>query len=361
MPYSLSHRRAARTTGAWLLVVAGLVAGLSTGCRAQGQPSLKDEFRKLLIGGRQPSPLNPEVVSTMDVEMNRVERVRFTPEPGHDAVALIYRPKAEGKYPAIVVQHFLGGTKEEMKPLIGPLAQKGFVVAAIDGRYRGDRKNGKDLQTAMLESLRSGKGHPFLLDTAYDVTRLIDYLQSRPDVDPTRIGMTGVSEGGIITWMVAAADDRVKVAAPVIGVTAFGTALQKVEAVEAQAKAGAFSTLIAEYGKDIGEKDPAKVLRAAWDKLVPGMLDRFDAPHLVPLIAPRALLISSHELDELFPLDGAKLVVDAARARYKEGNAEDRLQHRVSPGLTHAQLDFFEFLSVAAWLERWLKMPEPGN
>ncbi len=47
---------------------------------------------------------------------------------------------------------------------------------------------------------------------------LLDYLESRDDVDPTRIGMTGVSLGGMHTWLVAAADPRVAVAAPMIGV-----------------------------------------------------------------------------------------------------------------------------------------------
>ncbi len=47
---------------------------------------------------------------------------------------------------------------------------------------------------------------------------LLDYLESRPDVDARRIGMTGVSLGGMHTWLTAAADPRVAVAAPMIGV-----------------------------------------------------------------------------------------------------------------------------------------------
>ena len=47
---------------------------------------------------------------------------------------------------------------------------------------------------------------------------LLDYLDARPDVDSARIGMTGLSLGGMHTWLAAALDDRVAVAAPMIGV-----------------------------------------------------------------------------------------------------------------------------------------------
>jgi len=59
------------------------------------------------------------------------------------------------------------------------------------------------------------------------------------------------------------------------------------------------------------------VIQAAWDRLVPGLRDRFDADRLLPLIAPRPLLILSHEKDELMPLVGAREAYVAARARYQ--------------------------------------------
>ena len=54
---------------------------------------------------------------------------------------------------------------------------------------------------------------------------MCDLLQARPDVDPSRVGMTGVSLGGMHTWLCAALDERVAVAAPMIGVQNFGWAL----------------------------------------------------------------------------------------------------------------------------------------
>jgi dienelactone hydrolase len=343
------------------LLTLALIAALAIGCRAQepaAQPSLREEFRKLVLADRRPCELKPQPIAQTSVGNVQVERVRFTPEPGHDAVALIYRPQAEGKRPAVIVQHFLGGSKDHIlfAPLLNNLAQKGFVAVAIDGRYRGERQNGKSLEAAMVEALRTGKGRPFLLDTAYDITRLLDYLETRPDVDATKIGMTGFSEGGILTWMCAVLDDRIKAAAPIIGVTCFGETLSAAEGPEVQARVRLFDAVLKEYAMDLGETQVnGKVLRAAWDKLVPGMLDRFDAPRMVPLIAPRPLLIHCHEQDEIFPLAGAQKVFAAAKARYAEQKAEDRIDFRVSPGFKHAQLNLTAISGMVEWMERWLK------
>src|SRR5207247_4754279 len=105
------------------------------------------------------------------------------------------------------------------------LAAGGFLAAAIDGRYHGERtKAGYD--DAILRAYRTGKEHPFLYDTVWDVMRLIDYLETRDDVDPKRIGVIGISKGGIETYLAAAADPRIAVAVPCIGVQSFRWGLE---------------------------------------------------------------------------------------------------------------------------------------
>jgi dienelactone hydrolase len=347
-----------------------LLGGAALGCRAQvaatpaAAVSTRDEFRRLVMGNRKTGDLNVQPVSASDLGKVHIERVRFTPEEGQSAVAVIYRPKEDGKYPAIVFQHFLGGSKDHllMIPLMNSLAQKGYVVAAIDGRYRGERQNGKSLEAAMLEALRSGKGHPFLIDTTFDVTRLIDLLVTRPEVDAQRIGMTGISEGGIITWMSTFVDDRIKVAVPIIGVTCFGECFNA-DGPESAARVKMFEPLLKEYAKDQGtEKIDGKLLRSAWEKLVPGMLDRFDAPKVLPLLAPRPVLILSHEKDELFPVDGAQKAFASAQARYRELNVPDRVDFRVAAGLAHGGFNLQEINSLHEWMDRWLKAaPAPAK
>ncbi len=343
-------------------LVASLWGSLAVGCRAQAPASLRDEFRKLVQTDRAPVALNPRPISDTAVGDSRVEKVRIATELGEEAVVLIHRPKAEGRYPTVVFQHFLGGSKDypALTLLYGALVQRGFLVAAIDGRYRGERQNGVSLDAAMLQALRTGKGRPFLIDTAYDLTRLLDYLQTRPDVDSARIGMSGFSEGGILTWMTAVADDRIRVAVPIIGVTAFGETLRMQTGPDVEARVRLFTPLLTEYAKDLGEPGPnARVLREAWSKLVPGMLDRFDAPNLLPHVAPRPMLVMSHEKDELFPVIGAQKAVDAAKVRYLELSAADRLDFRIAPGLGHAPTNTLQLLGemtgMVTWMERWLK------
>lgn len=66
-----------------------------------------------------------------------------------------------------------------------------------------------------------GKRPPLFYDTVWDVMRLIDYLSTRDDVDPARIGLFGLSKGGIETYLTAAVDPRVAVAVPCLAVQGF--------------------------------------------------------------------------------------------------------------------------------------------
>lgn len=97
---------------------------------------------------------------------------------------------------------------------------------------------------------QSGSEHPFLIDNVRDLCALLDYLTSRPDVDASRIGMTGVSLGGMHTWLCAALDRRVAAAAPMIGVQGFGWAVEhdhfqgRVDSLRA-----AFASICAAEGK----------------------------------------------------------------------------------------------------------------
>lgn len=72
---------------------------------------------------------------------------------------------------------------------------------------------------------RDGGELPFLIDNVRDLQRLLDFLEAQPFVDPERIGMAGVSLGGMHTWLCAAMDTRVAAAAPLIGVQGFQWAI----------------------------------------------------------------------------------------------------------------------------------------
>jgi dienelactone hydrolase len=272
---------------------------------------------------------------------------------------VVIRPEsAAGRLPAVLVQHWLGGNKEELaiQVLLWQLATRGYVAVAIDGRHRGERARGRSLEAAMQETLRTGRGRPWLVDTVYDLLRTLDYVQSRPDVDPERIGMAGISEGGFETWMAAAADPRIKVAVPVVGVTRFRDLMPNITLAAGHARIKLLRPVLDAYAKQTGAAQVDEALvQKAWDRLLPGFRERFDADRIVPLIAPRPLLILVHEKDELIPLAGAEAVHAAARERYRALKAEDRLQFRIAPGLSHAGQDMLEVQALFEWFDRWLK------
>ena len=74
----------------------------------------------------------------------------------------------------------------------------------------------------MLETYRTGEGHPYLYDTVWDVIRLReDSLETRADIDTKRIGVMGVLQKVYEAYL-AAVDPRIAVAVPVIGVPRSG-------------------------------------------------------------------------------------------------------------------------------------------
>lgn len=99
----------------------------------------------------------------------------------------------------------------------------------MDARYHGRRAtpNVDDAragyQDAIFRAWLTRDQRPFLLDNIADLRQILDLLESRPDVDASRIGMAGLSLGGMHTWLCAALDTRIAVAAPVIGVGALLT------------------------------------------------------------------------------------------------------------------------------------------
>src|SRR4051812_202417 len=144
---------------------------------------------------------------------------------------LTRNPSGSSRRPVVIALHGTGGTKESQLPLLHALADHGFIAIAIDGRYHGARakagKGAEEYQQAILRAWREpGREHPFYYDTAWDVSRLIDYLVTREDVDATRIGLIGTSKGGIETYLAAAADERIACAVPCIGVQSFRWALE---------------------------------------------------------------------------------------------------------------------------------------
>ena len=106
------------------------------------------------------------------------------------------------------------------------------------------------------------------------MVRAVDLLQSLPEVDGERIGVTGRSGGGAYSWWVAAIDERIKCAVPVAGIT------------------------------DLRNHVVDGCVEGHCDCMFMVNTYRWDYPMLAALVAPRPLLISNTDSDRIFPLDG---------------------------------------------------------
>ena len=212
---------------------------------------------------------------------------------------LVLQPKDDvtTRRPVVIVLHGTGGTKEGNLSMMKLLAEAGFIAVGPDGRYHGERSaegtGTKTYYAAIAQAYRDGKSHPWLYDTVFDVTRLIDYLQTRPDVDAKRIGLMGFSKGGMETYLAAAADVRVAAAVPCISVQDFRWGLDhdlwhhRINTVQ-----GAYDAAAKQSHAD--PADP-KFVQQFYDRVVPGIDGEFDCPNMLTLIAPRPLLVVNGE------------------------------------------------------------------
>jgi dienelactone hydrolase len=263
---------------------------------------------------------------------------------------------SSGRRPAVICLHGTGGKKEDELAFMSDLARAGFVAAAIDGRYHGARtqsgKGSTEYVDAILRTFRTGKEHPFFFDTVWDVMRLVDYLETRDDIDPKRIGLFGISKGGIETYLTAAADVRIAAAVPCIGVESFRWAAEN---NSWQSRIGTIQAAFDAAAQECGiEKPGGEFVHTFYERVAPGLDREFDGPAMVPLIAPRPLLSINGEIDPRTPRPGLDLCADAARAAYRTDGAEDKFVLRIQPNTGHKVLP--ESMTAAHdWFVRWLK------
>ena len=293
-----------------------------------------------LLGGfpGERVPLAPEVTDWIDEGAYVRERVVFTSEPGVRVPAWLLVPHAipPGRPVAgLLCLHGHGRGKDDVVGIAASpkdrrrlralhydyarrFAARGYVVLAPDARAFGERgRDGMGCGWAMAASLLLGR--TLVGGRVWDAMRAVDYLQSRPEVDPARIGCVGFSWGGTHTMWTAALDERIATA--VIS--------------------GAFGT----FGETLIEADECPC------QYVPGVLWVADLPDLVAAIVPRPLLIEQGRDDPLASPATMRTAQARVRDAYDLLGAGERLAldrfaggHRFGGG------------QAFAWIDRWLAM-----
>jgi dienelactone hydrolase len=344
----------------WKFVAAAAFALLgSLPAWADGTAGTRAAFLKVI--DRPTVAAKPELTELPAVDGLRKEHLWFQSDAAERVPGYLVLPdpaQFKGRRPVVIALHGTGGNKDEgqIAGIVLKAAKAGFIGVAIDGRFHGERtkagRGAAEYNVAIARAFVTGEGHPFYFDTAWDVMRLVDYLSTRKDVDAARIGLTGISKGGIETYLTAAADTRIAAAVPYIGVQSFKWSLDngqwKARIATIQT---AFDASAATAGKPAGSAD---FVREFYARVVPGIDGQFDGPAMLSATAPRPVLVINADSDANTPIAGVRLSVETARPVYAAAGAQDKLMfviqentpHRVNPESIDAGI---------AWFVRWLK------
>jgi dienelactone hydrolase len=336
-----------------------VVLAAASSASALSQPPDAERTRSAFLEmiARPRVPLAPEVRPRGDAGSYRAEQFSFASEKAERVPGVFMKAaRTTDRRPVVILLHGTGSRKEEFLALMRTLADRGFATAAIDARHHGARiaakygSGNEQYFAAMLDTYLTGKGRPYLYDTVWDVMRLVDYLETRADVDPKRIGVMGISRGGTEAYLAAAVDPRVAAAVPIIGVQGFRWALDN---DQWRPRVGTFLPPVEGAARHDQVPVDAAFVRRFYDRVVPGIYGDYDAGSMLGLIAPRPVLVINGDSDPRTPLAGVQEAVAAARSVYTRIGVEDRLGLYLQPNAAHVFTPVAE-LVMADWFAKWL-------
>jgi dienelactone hydrolase len=318
----------------------------TAGSIANRQRWVTDTLWRLAGGQLERTPLRPRVTGSFDRSGYRLEKVVYESRPEFFITANLYIPTAgTPPFPGVLFQmgHSLDGKAyDPYQRCCQGLARLGFVVLAFDPMGQGERIyypagiGRTRLRSADDEHTYPGKQMLLIGDTAtrlqlWDAIRSLDYLASRPEVNPKKLGATGQSGGATISMLLAAVDDRLSAAVVSCGNTE--------------------NVACANFNP------PGSTDDAEQDLLGSGPLG-FDRWDLLYPLAPKPLLVTVSSRDFFgtysprYIANGWEEYRKLARIYALLGH-KDRLAWADSP-LPH-NLGYFLRLRTYQWFERWLK------
>jgi dienelactone hydrolase len=344
----------------------------------QDLPAWKRQARAIVLELLHYAPVRcdprPDVVEKIDRGDHIREKVYFNTTPDIRVPAYVLIPKAGKRpLPAIVALHdhgafYLWGKEKLVEnddehvaltdfrksyyggnPIASVLVRQGYVVVVTDMFYWGERRllldddpadwrerprgmaaervNAFNARASQHEALvaraifTAGFSWPGVM--FWDDIRTVDYLLTRPEVDPTRIGCVGLSVGGFRSCHLAALDDRIKAAVVVGWMASFPAQLKK------------------HMRNSVG-----------FTMLVPGLYRHLDYPDVASLAMPAALLVINGSKDALFELEGVRACFDKLRACYQKAGVPQKFRARLydSPHEFNGAMQ----AEAWAWLQKWI-------
>ncbi|MFN0051811.1 MAG: alpha/beta hydrolase family protein [Planctomycetales bacterium] len=298
-----------------------------------------DEYRRQLAEmlGLDPvperTPLKPVITGTLEHEEFVVEKLHFQSRPGLYVTGNLYLPK-ERAAPAPAILYVCGhgkvkegevsfGNKTHYQHHGAWFARHGYVCLTIDTIQLGEIEGLHHGTHNLRHWWWNARGYTPAGVEAWNGIRALDYLETRPEVDRERIGVTGRSGGGAYSWWIAALDERIKVAVPVAGIT------------------------------DLENHVVDGTVEGHCDCMFQVNTYRWDFAQVAALVAPRPLLISNTDKDTIFPLEGVVRVHEQVRRIYKLHGAEKNLGLQITEG-PHADTQELH-IHAFRWFNRFLK------
>ncbi len=317
-----------------------------------------------------------DVVERVDCGDYVREKLYFNTTPDIRVPAYLLLPKGgPERKPAIVALHDHGGffvwgkekivETEDEHPVLAEfkatyysgrsvaseLARRGYIVIAIDMFYWGERRllmaddppEWFDRERMSAEDVaafnRRASANTWLTGTGLfeagitwagvmftDDIRTVDYLVSRPDVDPDRIGCCGLSVGGFRSAHLAGLDPRIKAAVVVGWMSTYGGMLQS-------------------HLTSIGPM-----------KIMPGLYQQMDLPDVVSMNCPGGLMVINGMKDGLFPTEGVNAAFEKIGQVYAKAGVPERFEGVWYDGPHEFNSEMQD--KAYAWLDRWLKATE---
>ncbi len=298
----------------------------------------RSELRRKILnawGGfpERPCPLEPRILGTLPRDGYRVEKVVFQTRPGIWMTANAYVPGVSGKVPAVLVVHGhwrLAKQEPVVQARCLGLVKQGFFVLAVDAFGAGERGLGKALgeyHGEMVAATLLPVGLPLCGLQVYENQRAVDYLLTRPEVDGSRLGVTGASGGGNQTMYAGAWDERFSAVVPVCSVGTY------------QAYLGVACCMC---------------------EVVPGALQFTEEGNVLGLTAPRGLMVVNATRDGIqFSVAEARKSVAWARPIFELYGCPDHLKHATF----ESPHDYNQAMREAmyGWMTRHLKGTGDGS